>query len=400
MKPIYKICTISAVLLASFFLSFGQKIYGDWTMTGPVAFPTWFNTGQINGIGRVVQLKFHPTDPQKMYAVSASGGLWITTNGGATWNKTGTDTGLPLTQCSSVCIDYAFDNVIYLSTGDPNYYSSGFGIYKSTDGGATWYPSNNGIGNRMAVQILMDPQNRNILTAATNDGIWKSLDSGANWTVVKAGGEFNDMVFKPGSSTVMYAVDNATFWRSTDAGSTWTQSVSVNPNPGNGGRIAVTPADSNYVYVGFVGSSIGSDATGKGGIIYRSNNSRVSFSLPKGNFFPNLNGYAKESPDYGVQGRYNGLIYAHRIKRNKVYLGAHVTWKSTNGGTSWTQLKNWWEECHTDMHQIITSPYDNTKLFNINDGGIFLSTNAGADWVAYSEGLSATEVYHMGQSNL
>src|SRR4051812_27458577 len=100
-----------------------SQISGNWSLVGPDLFPTNVS-GQVNGIGRVCQIKFHPSDPQTMYAASASGGLWITSDNAQTWQKLGTDF-LPHTACASVCIDYTNDSIIYLGTGDPNYYGSG-----------------------------------------------------------------------------------------------------------------------------------------------------------------------------------------------------------------------------------------------------------------------------------
>ena len=393
MKNIFKIISIIAALFIVSIPSFSQNTTGNWTITGPIAFPTNIS-GQIHGIGRVSQIKFHASNSLKVYAVSASGGLWISTDGGANWNKTGTDKNFPLTSCASVCVDYSNDNIIYLSTGDANYYSDKFGIYKSTDGGATWSPSHNSIGNRMALEILMSQTNHNILIAATTDGIWRSLNAGATWTVKKAGGAFKDMVFQPGSSSVMFAADDNSFWRSTDTGNNWVQIASVNPAAGNGGRIAVSAANANTVYVGFVGSNT---TTGNGGIIYRSTDGGLNFTLRKGDVQPNLNGYSGTEDG---QGNYNWTIFADRVNANIVYACGHVVWKSTDGGANWTQLTNWWEKCHTDMHHIVTSPYNNAKLFNANDGGIFASADAGVTWLPSANGLSATEVYHMGQSNL
>lgn len=362
-----------------------------WHEVGPIAFPTNIS-GQIHGIGRVCQVKFHVSNANRMYAVSASGGLWISNDAGANWQRTGSDTQIPQGSCASVCIDYTNDNIIYLSSGDPNYYSNHYGIWKSTDGGTTWAASNAGIGNRVALEILMSPADHNTLIAATSDGIWKSTNAGVSWSVKKSGGQFTDMYYKPGSSSILYAVDHAAFWRSADNGETWTQITSVAPATGNGGRIAVTAANSNIVYVGFVGSN-----NDKGGIIYRSTDGGLNFTVQKGDVTPNLTGYDGNS---GGQGNYNFTLFADRNNANTLYVGAHCNWKSTDGGVNWTKLTNWWEKCHTDMHHIVSSPYDNTRLFNANDGGIFLSIDGGVNWAPSANGLSATEIYHMGTSKL
>lgn len=389
-----KVLLLSIIFFTKFV--FAQNTSGNWTIKGPVLFPTDIS-GQINGIGRVSQIKFHPTDNQKIYAVSASGGLWISSDAGSSWIKTSTDFQIPQGSCSAICVDPTNDNILYLSTGDANYYSDEYGIYKSSNGGVTWSISNSGISNRMALEILVSPNNNNTILAATTDGIWKSTDAGATWTVKKSGGAFKDMEYKPGSTTIIYAVNDNQFWRSTNDGETWSQIASVNPVSGNGGRITTSASNSSVVYVGFVGSNDDSATTSKGGIIYQSTDSGVTFTLRKGNNQPNLNGY---EPTENGQGNYNWDIFADRINANIVYAVGHVVWKSTDAGVTWSKLTNWYENCHTDMHQIISSPYDNTKLYNINDGGIFSSTDGGNNWVQSSNGLSATEIYHMGHSKL
>lgn len=382
-------------LCISGFSSFAQNTNGNWQIVGPIAFPT--NTsGQINGIGRVSQIKFHATNALKMYAVSASGGLWITGDGGNNWNKTGTD-ALPVTTATaSVCIDYTNDNILYLGTGDGNYEGSpSYGIWKSLDGGVNWAQSSNGIGiTRVAYDILMSPVDHNVLIASSDDGIWKSTDGGANWIVKKAGGRFESMAYMPGSSTIMYAVgDEATgFWRSSDGGDTWVFNATVVAK-GNGGRVAVTEADSNVVYVGFTGSN----SNTAGGEIYKSTDGGLTFTMKKGDVAPNLVGY---DPTTSGQGNYNFDIGTDRLNANILYLVAHCIWKSVDSGVTWLKLTDWPFKCHSDMHDILTSPYDNTKLFCANDGGIFLSTDGGNEWTPKSDGISATEIYHMANSKL
>mgnify|MGYP000264045571 CR=1 FL=1 len=86
-------------------------------------------SGQINGFCRISQMKFHVSNPNKMYAVTGEGGFFSTSDGGANWTvRPGTEnlTG----GCASLCIDYTNDQVIYLGSGDANYYSNGQGIYK------------------------------------------------------------------------------------------------------------------------------------------------------------------------------------------------------------------------------------------------------------------------------
>lgn len=356
----------------------------NWQPLGPIQFPTNIS-GQINGIGRVCQMKFHPTNPQKVYAVSASGGLWISNDGTTTWTGTGTD-AIALTACASVCVDYTNDSIIYLATGDPNYYSASFGIYKSTDEGATWAPSNTGIGVRMALEILMDPQDHLTLVAATNDGIWKTIDGGATWTVKKTGGQFTDMEIKPANGTrTLYAVNMSEFYKSEDFGDTWTLINNGIAVPGGGSgqgmRLAVSAADSNVVYAGMVKDE---------GTIFRSNDGGNTFTTVYHNPSQSLTGY--DAGGNG-QGNYNFTMVANPINANEVYVGSHVVWKSTDGGITWTQLTQWYAILHTDMHDMIFHPTNVNELYNINDGGVWRSTNGGTAWTPKSNGIGATEIY-------
>jgi PKD repeat protein len=385
MNP-YKLLLLSLFLTALAIAQPGTA----WQQTGPTLFPV-NESGQVNGIGRVCQLKFHAANPLKMYAVSASGGLWISNDSALTWTKTGTDK-LPNAACASVCIDHTNDNIIYLGTGDPNYYYGDFGIWKSIDGGATWSQSTTGMGNRLPVEILMAPTNNSVLVTATDNGIYRSVNAGANWTLVKTGGDFKDMQFKPGSSTVLYAVTSSQFWRSTDFGLTWSQIINGVVIPGggsgNGMRMAVSAADPNVVYVGMVTDE---------GTILKSIDGGTSFNTVYHNPSQSLVGYDANG---GGQGDYNFGMTADPADANTVFVVAHVVWRSTDGGITWTQLTDWYDQLHTDMHGIKFHPSYPNKLFNVNDGGVWLSNDLGDNWAPKSDGLDATEIYHASQSPL
>ncbi|QLH44803.1 MAG: hypothetical protein HWD58_03830 [Bacteroidota bacterium] len=162
-------------------------------------------TGQINGIGRVCQIKPDPLNANTWYACSASGGIWKSSNNGQSWKVLGTD-ALPLMNTSSICIDYTNPDIIYFSSGDPNYYTTDFGIWKTTNGGQTWVQSNTGISTRLALELLMDPMDHLTLLAATSSGIWKTTDGGQTWSEKLAGNNFCDMKWNPHpGSSVVYA---------------------------------------------------------------------------------------------------------------------------------------------------------------------------------------------------
>jgi len=373
------------ICLVCYQIGFSQS--ANWSAVLPTKFPT-NASGQIHGISRVSQIKFHPSNANKMYAVSARGGLFISTDAGANWLVApGTDF-MASARLASVCIDYTNDQIIYLGTGDHNYYYNGNGVMKSTNGGQTFTQTT--LTGKLVVDMVMDPSNNNSIVAITNAGIYKTNDAGATWTLKTASRGFDDLKQKtPTSRTLFAATRDSAFFRSLDFGDTWIQITSgiVLPSGitnGNGCRIAITPADTNVVYLAMVANS---------GTVYKSINGGLSFSAVKNTASPYLTYYDNLSTSSG-QGDYNFGIGVDRTNANILYLVAHNNWKSTDGGVTWTQLTNWWQKCHTDMHQIITSPFNNTNLYNVNDGGVFLSVDGGNNWTPKSDGIAGYEIYH------
>ncbi len=376
-----------SLLLAISTLSFAQ-FTAEWKATGPIQFPTNIS-GQIHGIGRTTQIKFDPIEENTIWATTASGGLYVSHDEGLNWQATGTE-ALPPLNCASVCIDYTDNNILYLGTGDPNYYYSSYGVYKSTDGGATWNAANSGMGYLMAVELLMDPADHNVLLAATNGGIYKTSNGGESWELKGESHSYTDMIYKPDNSGVVYAVSYDNYLRSDDWGETWTNLTSeLEPavGEGDGIRIGVSADNPDVVYI----ASISGNCT-----VFKSTNGGLSFETVKTGG-DNLAGYSAD--EYG-QGNYNFDITVDPENVNKVYVVAHVVWRSDDGGITWNQYTDWWADCHTDMHHIVHNPHDNNMLLNANDGGIFVSYDEGDIWTEYANGLSATEIYHAAQSNL
>jgi photosystem II stability/assembly factor-like uncharacterized protein/regulation of enolase protein 1 (concanavalin A-like superfamily) len=379
------------ILLLTFFLGAILSTHAQssgWLFTGPQQFPTNIS-GQINGIGRVCQIKFDPNNANTLYACSASGGLWISTNNAQSWKPLGTDF-LPQMNTSSVCIDFTNSNIIYLSSGDPNYYSTDFGIWKSTDGGQSWNLSNTGIGNRMALELLMDPLDHLSLIAATNNGIWKTNDGGNTWSEKLTGNNFTDMKWMPlAGSSIIYASSTNKFFRSSDRGNTWTEITTGFSNLlQQGTRLAVSPANPAFVYVGSVYDE---------GTIFLSTDSGASFSIRYHDPNRSLTGYDTTG---GGQGNYNFCIEADPLNPNQLYLASHNVWRSDDSGFTWTKLTNWWQTVHTDMHDWEFHPSNPNQLFQANDGGVWMTLDSGVNWVQTSDSLSATENYHAAASPL
>ena len=124
---------------------------GSWISLGPAAIPSPGPAG-YEGLGRLNVIAFHPTEPNKVYAGSPSGGFWLTADNGATWS-TSTD-GLATIGVSSIVVDYSNPSIILIGTGDRDHGDApGMGVFKSTDGGSTWTQSNTGMGNTTVCKI-------------------------------------------------------------------------------------------------------------------------------------------------------------------------------------------------------------------------------------------------------
>ncbi|HEY8399996.1 MAG TPA: hypothetical protein VIK89_01970, partial [Cytophagaceae bacterium] len=195
------------------------------------------------------------------------------------------------------------------------------------------------------------------------------------------------MVFKAGSNNVIFACTMNEFWKSTDVGETWTK---INL-PGNGieegGRVAVTKANPEIVYLTYVGKFTNGTSTP----VLKSTDGGNSFTVVKAAGGINLNGYDGNS--HG-QGNYNYAMSVSPKDPNLLFVVGHIIWRSTDGGVSWTSMSHdWAHQVHTDMRQVPFSPYVDEELYNINDGGIWRSWDNGKSWLPICNGLVGTESY-------
>ncbi len=366
----------------------------NWTPLGPTS---WNSISSNPGIGRINAITVDPNNSNIIYVGAPSGGCWKSVDGGSSW--------LPITDelssigVSGIAIDPNNSNTIYIATGDgdgSNTYS--IGVMKSIDGGATW----NAAGldwqtNQSSVmrRIIIDPTNSNILFVATSQGLYKTSDAGVNWTQV-LGGSIKDVEFKAYNSNIVLTCTSNTFYKSTDGGDTGTFTSITNGLPTTGvGRfsIAVTPADSNYVYVlaskwngGFLG-------------LYRSIDGGSTFSLQADS--PNVLGYYSTGLDNGGQAWYDMALVVSPTNKNEVYTGGINIWKSTDGGVTLTAITQFvwppvnYEYVHPDIHAL---DFYGSTLYCGSDGGIFKSTDNGNTFTDLSTGIQNTQFYRLGGS--
>ena len=405
------------------FVSFiGQaQTYTTWTQSSIIKYPL-NGVGQPTGIGRVTHFAYHPTDPKTMWATSASGGLWKTTTEGEYWYQLNTDFFPWSTKMSCIVVDYNNPNILYIGTGDTDYHYwwvGGRGVWKSTNGGATWTQLTNAISGMLVNRMVMSPFNTNTLLAATFNGIWKSTDAGATWTQtlnIASPEGMRDVVLKPteGGSNTVYACSDQRFWVSNDMGNTWTARAAAEGLVASDGaafgslRIGVSKANDNIVYVLAHQSNTRTYAG-----LFRSANSGTTFtrnsmaSDPPTAAQPNILAYAPNGAESGSQGGYNLCITVHPNNANTVYIGSHSVWKSTDAGVTWINRSCWYcggsNGLHTDLHYLMFSPHYSApyKLYIAGDGGMARTwDNNDNNWESCSDGLAATEYASYGQNHL
>ncbi|NNC60908.1 MAG: hypothetical protein HKO11_01120, partial [Eudoraea sp.] len=177
-----------------------------WTTIGPDAVGIY--SGRLPGTGRTNAIEVDPNNPNIWYVGAPSGGIWKSTDAGATWTNLFDD--FPQIGVSSIAIDPNNSNIIYIATGDDDAADSySVGVFKSIDGGATWQetglnPSNSNFNTLMTV-LLIDPTDSNTLWVATNNGLYKSIDAGDTWNL-RQGGFIADLKLKPGDPNTVYTI--------------------------------------------------------------------------------------------------------------------------------------------------------------------------------------------------
>jgi len=174
----------------------------NWTVMGPAQ-------NSKNSAGRMLDIAFDPNDPDVIWAGSASGGVWKSADAGAFWAAVGDN--MPSLAVSCIVVHNTNSDIIYVGTGEVNGSADavgGAGILKSFDGGVTWsttgYSTDYSDYWTRVSELVMDETDPEILIAATNTGVFRTTDGGANWTETLDVNFAKDIIFHPTDHNTVY----------------------------------------------------------------------------------------------------------------------------------------------------------------------------------------------------
>jgi len=276
----------------------------------------WVERGPSNVGGRTRALVVDPSDAnyKTWFAGAVGGGVWKTTDAGTTW--------FPLTDnmpnLAVTCLEMAQsnNNVLYAGTGEGFNNADaieGNGIMKTIDKGATWTQLASTVLNSdfaFVNRLAIDPNNENVVVAATKSGIFKTLDGGASWNKVYAG-QAQDLRANPKNFSTLFAPTSQGVIRSLDAGATWNLPEKAKFG---GGRIEIAAAltDTNRLYASVNSAPNSMFATFDGGNTW--------IEVPE-----------KDGSDkawLGGQGWYDNTIGVNPFDENIVYMGGIDLWQA------------------------------------------------------------------------
>ncbi|MGE5500086.1 MAG: WD40/YVTN/BNR-like repeat-containing protein [Syntrophothermus sp.] len=353
--------------------------------------------------GRIIDFAVNPKDRSQYYAAAASGGVWKTTNAGTTWTPVFDSEGSYSIGC--ITMDPNNSNVIWVGTGENNSQRSvayGDGVYRSDNGGRSW--KNMGLSKSEHIgRIIIDPRNSNVIYVAAQGPLWnaggergvyKSSDGGATWKAVLTISEntgANEVIFDPRNPDVLYAssyqrrrhvytiIDGgpeSAIYKSTDAGSTWEKLTTGLPNTDMGKiGLAVSPAEPDYIY------AVIEAMQGKGGFFR---------STDRGATWEKRSGYFSGSAQY-----YNE-IFCDPKDPDRVYAMDTYNLVTDDGGKTFKRLGE--KSKHVDNHALWIDPENTNYYLSGCDGGVYESFDRGQNW-NFKSNLPVAQFYRVAVDN-
>lgn len=380
----------------------------------------WEEAGPDNFGGRTRAFLIDKDNPNLLFAGSVAGGLFRSTNGGASWLVVNDNQE----NLAVVSICQATNGDIYYGTGEGMYAGAGGtgssgtlggGVFKSTDRGLTFtrlqstvpIPNNAGAQWASVGQMIAHKTNPNIIWAATNSGLLRTTDGGSTWAV-QAGNllpnsnPVTDMTQGPdGSMWVAFSLGRVIY--SPDGEDNWTEISKIGAGPTDIARspgrqaIAVSPQDANFVYVVQSISVSGSGEVMHG--VWRSTDkgttwARIATKAPGFDPFVALHGI---TPSRG-QAFYDMDIIVPANNKDRVLVAGVDMWDwELNKG--WRKLTQWNAfrlspfYVHADHHRFRWDATKPNTVYLTTDGGVSRSNDGGISWGELNRNYATIQFY-------
>jgi photosystem II stability/assembly factor-like uncharacterized protein len=392
----------------------------------------WRDVGPMRG-GRSYGVAGHASQPDTFYFGSAGGGVWKTENSGRTWVPI-SDEGIPIGSIGAIAVAPSNANIVYVGTGEPDIrsqHSYGIGMFKSTDAGKTW--GHIGLeATRQIGRVVVDPANPNRLYVAAlghvydanpERGVFRSTDGGATWKKVLAHATDPnnvgaiDLAIDPKNPRVLYASLWSTrrppwsvyaptnkpgggLYKSTDGGDTWKQLSGGLPNDQFVGKIGIAVAPSNpnrlWAVVDDQGVAVpagnGGGGGGRRGGGTTETKGGIYLSDDAGATWRQVN---SETRLWG-RGWYFEQIAVDPKNPDRAYVCNTATYMTTNAGKNWVPVKG--APGGDDYHQMWINPTDGNRMVLSSDQGTVVSVDGAKTWSTWYNQPTA-QIYHVAADN-
>ncbi len=382
--------------------SFAQKVNLD-------QFKSWKprNIGPAGMSGRITAIDAVVADPNTIYLGAASGGVWKTTNQGASWDAVFEEQ--PILNIGSIAIQQSNPSTVWVGTGEGNPRNSislGEGMYKTIDGGKSW--------KRMGLEktrnihrIIVDPSNPNTVYAGAignpyaehpERGVFKTTDGGETWDKILFTNDTSgvaDMIMDPSNPNKLFVAmwqhrrtpwslssggPGSGLYMTFDGGKNWKKLGEKEGLPaGNLGRIglAISRSNPNRVYALV-------EATKNG--LYKSDDGGQTWSLMNSN--PE---FVSTRPFYFQE------IACDPQNENRLWLIYQMISKSDDAGKNFEVVIPY-NGIHPDHHAFWIHPTNPNFIIDGNDGGIGITRDKGKTWL-FDEKLPVGQFYHINVDN-
>ena len=360
----------------------------------------WENVG-TNTSGRILSHAFDPLDSLIIWAGSASGGLWKTTDAGTSW--------MSMTQTLWVIL---VQSGLLDARIPPEQRRYGSGVLRSTDGGKTWQRTSlfEPAAPMDCNELVWDPVRPDTVYLAASNGVWMSADTGKNWRQILHG-NVRSIVLNESAPDVLYAAlfelvtaetDTAAaagVWKTTDAGANWTRMTkgvfdidSLSTGCGMCMHVSMSQAFPEVIFF--------SVQMNTGNVLYKTSNGGANWQR------------VEEAPNDMWK------VHVSPVDTNIIFVGGVDLYRTQNGGADWQEVGNLFSpnplyfysldaddstqawSIHVDQHDFGFRRYNPNIVYTFGDGGVFVSYDGGNLWTYKNNGLMTLQMYSLGNGEV